>query len=61
MSSRRNHYVIREQISDLMQGLLSTSAAPAGNYRAQWLSTLRRRPGKNRIPRGFGSLSGEYI
>lgn len=53
--------ILRSTVSDLTQGLYSSSLTPKGNYRAVWLTQLRRRNQECRIPRGFGSLSGKFI
>jgi hypothetical protein len=48
-------------VSDLDRGLYETSAALTGNYRTSWIMKLKREPGKCKLPRGFGRLSGKNI
>ena len=48
-------------VNDLQRGLFETSAKPVGNYRTSWVMKLKREPGKCKLPRGFGYLSGKNI
>jgi hypothetical protein len=48
-------------VSDLDQGLFETSEIPVGKYRTCWIMKLKREPGKCKLPRGFGQLSGKSI
>lgn len=48
-------------ISDLKRGLYETQAGPVGNYRTCWIMKLKREPGKCKLPRGFGRLSGKQV
>ena len=48
-------------VNDLQRGLFEASAKPVGNYRTSWIMKLKREPGKCKLPRGFGYLSGKNI
>jgi hypothetical protein len=48
-------------MSDLDRGLFETSATPVGKNRTCWIMKLMREPGKCKLPRGFGRLSGKSI
>tara|TARA_B100000446_G_scaffold83930_1_gene79189 strand:- start:13815 stop:14060 length:246 start_codon:yes stop_codon:yes gene_type:complete len=53
--------LMQEPVHDLIQGLAETSSNPIGNYRTAWIMRLRREPGKCKLPRGFGHLSGKQV
>lgn len=53
--------LVQVPVSDLFRGLTETSANPVGNYRTTWIMILRREPGKCKLPRGFGHLSGNAL
>jgi hypothetical protein len=53
--------IARIKVSDLEAGLYETSPVPTGNQRICWIMKLRREPGKSKLPRGFGLLSGKCI
>ena len=53
--------LVQVPVSDLFRGLTETSANPVGNYRTTWIMILRREPGKCKLPRGFGHLSGKQV
>lgn len=48
-------------VSDLLCGLYETKAMSVGNYRTSWIMKLKHEPGKCKLPRGFGSLSGKLV
>ncbi|MDF4421663.1 hypothetical protein [Vibrio parahaemolyticus] len=49
--------VKRIKLNDIELALYSTSPRPYGNWRTSWLIQLKRKPGRCKVPRGFGSFS----
>lgn len=47
-------------VFDLDRGLFETSATSVGKLFC-WIMKLKREPGKCKLPRGFGRLSGRII
>jgi len=47
----------RMKLIDIEIGLHETSAKPVGNWRTSWIMQLKQRPGRCKVPRGFGSFS----
>ncbi|MEZ9699109.1 hypothetical protein AB4455_12545 [Vibrio sp. 10N.261.46.E12] len=45
------------KLKDVEIGLYETSATPVGNWRTSWIMQLRRRPGRCKVPRGFGNFT----
>lgn len=53
--------LVKIQMTDLDIGLYETSPNPISKYRTSWIMKLKHEPGKCKLPRGFGHLSGKNI